>query len=695
MPLASTTKQSDLERIDRVGDLALNFGWSVVALVKAADWLIDSERTELDEFLDVCDSQVSSKEPIPEIFWRLVKLNGNVLKQFRNENDAKLLAMALMPTVDAFCEWIAERGAPSSDESIEWILSELPLEYSSFVGTMFAETVPGVGTSIWFGRKADQLPALTGQTAVAAARLLFGVEVKSPPTMAEPVKGKDKQPKLVAKKEKPASAKVAGSRSETDRATKKPPIARPKASLEIIDIDCIESDPENDRKTFDKTKLEELAESIRKHGILQPLLLRPQSGKNAFVSFVIVAGERRWRAAKIAGLKEVPAQISDREGLQVSLARLDENLKRVDLSPIEKAQGLKRLMDTHGLTQREVGEAVGVQQGQVSNMLRLLNLPESLQKRVVNQELAPTLVRPLLPFADIPAIVKEVDSRIESALKDETEITASYFEAWVDQAIEKCTRSMRQNPDYRKPTKAYRCFGTITKEQEKELDLREVDGSPRAFNVAAFDALNKEPMKKKLEAYKKKHAVHGRGADIAPAKEKPLKEYSEYRVANEIRESMMPALLTALQKDSPESNRVLLTLAVHGCFSQLVGHCDNKAVKIFGLINSDIRQTWSILRKSASKCLKHSRLSVAEITTFGNSMKLDLVGDWKPTKELLSSFTMTGLQQVARAIDVNETLTEPKLRDAILKAWPAGYVPTFLHSLFGIKAATKKKAKAA
>jgi ParB family transcriptional regulator, chromosome partitioning protein len=178
--------------------------------------------------------------------------------------------------------------------------------------------------------------------------------------------------------------------------------------LAVVAVDEIESDPENDRKTFDKAELQELADSIKQHGILQPILVGLRSGSQFELRFLIVAGERRWRAAKMAGLKEVPAQITDRDGLQVSLARLDENLKRVDLSPIEKAQALKRLMDAHGLTQKEVGEAVGVQQGQVSNMLRLLNLPESLKKLVADGKIAPTFIRAILPYCDLPAVMDEV-----------------------------------------------------------------------------------------------------------------------------------------------------------------------------------------------------------------------------------------------------------------------------------------------
>lgn len=143
-----------------------------------------------------------------------------------------------------------------------------------------------------------------------------------------------------------------------------------------INISEIQPDKSQPRKKFDQTALEELAESIREHGVLQPLLIRPmQDG----MGYQIVAGERRWRAAKLAGLTEVPAiikELTEREAAELALV---ENLQREDLGPVEEAKGYQNLAENYGLTQEEIAKRVGKSRPVVANALRLLGLaPEVL-----------------------------------------------------------------------------------------------------------------------------------------------------------------------------------------------------------------------------------------------------------------------------------------------------------------------------
>ena len=141
-----------------------------------------------------------------------------------------------------------------------------------------------------------------------------------------------------------------------------------------VRISEIEPNLSQPRKEFDEAALNELADSIASHGVLQPLLVRPM--KNGM--YQIVAGERRWRAARIAGLSEVPAlirELSDEETDQVALI---ENLQREDLNAVETAEGYKRLMDKYGMTQEQLSEAVGKSRPAVANTLRILNLPEEV-----------------------------------------------------------------------------------------------------------------------------------------------------------------------------------------------------------------------------------------------------------------------------------------------------------------------------
>lgn len=147
----------------------------------------------------------------------------------------------------------------------------------------------------------------------------------------------------------------------------------------LISINKIKSDSEQPRKAFDSEKIAELTESIKTHGIIQPLILR----KDAEDRYVIVAGERRWRAAKLAGLKEVPAiimELSDRDILEISLI---ENIQRQDLNPIEEALAYKKLLNDFGITQEELSKRIGKSRVVISNTMRLTNLDSRVQQYLI------------------------------------------------------------------------------------------------------------------------------------------------------------------------------------------------------------------------------------------------------------------------------------------------------------------------
>lgn len=161
-----------------------------------------------------------------------------------------------------------------------------------------------------------------------------------------------------------------------------------------IKIGEIEPNREQPRKEFDNEALTELAESISQHGILQPLLLRPMlSG-----GYRIVAGERRYRAARMAGLSEVPAVVREMTDTEEKLYALIENLQREDLSPLEEAKGYKLLIDTEDFTQEEVSRTIGKSRPAITNALRLLNLPEDIQKMLDTGEINAGHARTLLSF---------------------------------------------------------------------------------------------------------------------------------------------------------------------------------------------------------------------------------------------------------------------------------------------------------
>jgi ParB family chromosome partitioning protein len=171
----------------------------------------------------------------------------------------------------------------------------------------------------------------------------------------------------------------------------------PETGLRQVDIDRIEPNPSQPRQRFDRQGLEELAESIKEHGIVQPLVVAAQGDDR----FRIIVGERRWQAARLAGLEQVPVVVreaSDRETLELALI---ENVQRRDLNPLEEAVAYGRLVQDFGLTQAEVGQRVGKSRTAVANTMRLLSLPETLKRAVTEERITEGHARALLSIPDV------------------------------------------------------------------------------------------------------------------------------------------------------------------------------------------------------------------------------------------------------------------------------------------------------
>jgi ParB family chromosome partitioning protein len=170
-------------------------------------------------------------------------------------------------------------------------------------------------------------------------------------------------------------------------------------------IEDIHPAPDQPRKRFAEAELEELAQSIRAHGVIQPLIVRARSDGG----FVLIAGERRWRAAQRAGLQQVPVVVQDISPKESFERALVENLQRADLNPMEEAEAYARLVSEHGYTQEQVAERVGKERSTVANSLRLLKLPPSVRQKVEEGTLSMGHARALLALESVPDI--EVVSR--------------------------------------------------------------------------------------------------------------------------------------------------------------------------------------------------------------------------------------------------------------------------------------------
>ena len=169
-----------------------------------------------------------------------------------------------------------------------------------------------------------------------------------------------------------------------------------------VNINDIEPNRDQPRKDFDEEALRELADSIALHGVIQPLLVRPISDGG----YQLVAGERRWRASRMAGLTEVPVFIREMSDRQVAEVALIENLQREDLNPLEEAKGYAQLMKDYSLTQEQVAKSVGKSRPAVANAMRILELPEEVLEYVRAGKLSAGHARTLLPLKDKEVLLK-------------------------------------------------------------------------------------------------------------------------------------------------------------------------------------------------------------------------------------------------------------------------------------------------
>ena len=185
--------------------------------------------------------------------------------------------------------------------------------------------------------------------------------------------------------------------------------ASPSDHQRILPIEALEPGPFQPRGPMEPEALQELAESIREHGILQPILVRPKPGSSGV--WQIIGGERRCRAAQLAKQHEVPVVVRDFDDRTAMAAGLVENLQREDLNPLEEAIGYQRLLDDFGLKQETLGQAVGKSRSHVANTLRLLNLPDKVRALLSSGSLTAGHARALLTADDPVALAEQVVTR--------------------------------------------------------------------------------------------------------------------------------------------------------------------------------------------------------------------------------------------------------------------------------------------
>ena len=188
----------------------------------------------------------------------------------------------------------------------------------------------------------------------------------------------------------------------------------------FLQINKIRPNADQPRKKFNREKLEELAASIKEHGILQPLVVRPENN-----GYTIIAGERRWRAATMAGLKEVPVIVKDLPAKDVMELALIENVQREDLNAIEEAEAYGALMEHFNLTQGEIGIRIGKSRAAITNTMRLLNLPDKVRQEVLDDNISSGHARALLSLEDqrqMEALCEEIIDKKLSVRETEKKV---------------------------------------------------------------------------------------------------------------------------------------------------------------------------------------------------------------------------------------------------------------------------------
>jgi len=261
-------------------------------------------------------------------------------------------------------------------------------------------------------------------------------------TTKKPVKKKATPKKPVAKK---ASSKSTNTKSTTT----KPTTTGPDSPIAFVAIDQLTRNPDQPRRYFDKDMLEELTQSIKDKGVLQPVLVRPlpDSAREKLKggqapAYQIIAGERRWQAALKAGLSAIPVfvrEINDREALEIGIV---ENVHRADLNPIEEAMAYKSLFVQFERTQEDVATAVGKSRSYVTNQMRLLNLPDSVQTYLAQGKITTGHARALIPMED-PAAIAEAIVANDLSVRDVEKLAWKLKNADKDPGLSKAVKDQK------------------------------------------------------------------------------------------------------------------------------------------------------------------------------------------------------------------------------------------------------------
>ena len=230
-----------------------------------------------------------------------------------------------------------------------------------------------------------------------------------------------------------------------------------------IDINFIEPNLTQPRKNFDTAKLEELSESIKEFGIIQPIIVKKESD----FCYIIIAGERRWRASRLAGLKTMPVIMREYTELKAFEAAIIENIQRSDLNPIEEAECFERLIDEYSFTQEQLSKRIGKNRSYISNTMRMLQFDERIREFIIEGRLSTGHARTLLPITDRRVQLDFAEEIIENELnvRDTEKMISAYLNG--DNSSDDTTIAGDKSKENKSPKRNSAAINSI----EKELSL--------------------------------------------------------------------------------------------------------------------------------------------------------------------------------------------------------------------------------
>lgn len=457
------------------------------------------------------------------------------------------------------------------------------------------------------------------------------------------------------------------------------------ADVRMLPVDQIRPSSDNPRRRFDTEALERLAQSIKQHGVLQPILVY-----HGPEGLEIVGGERRWRASRMAGVSEIPARLLDITDEEAVELRGIENLQREQLDPIEEALWLRQMLDRCGFTQAALARRLGWgNQSQVAERIALLKLPQDWQERIIAGEIPPSHARRLMAWRDRPQVLERV-ARLLSEWRERKGGTpsAAAFASLVCKAAHACSRPMT-----RRMWASESCLFEPTDEQREELDIQHVpspypggEAEPRAFNVALWTRLQrqaKEAAREERSAGDDAPAGDAAAGEARPAEQRGPHEWQVRPRLVDWYGREIARRLTGRHRDL--ALRIVLLL---GADDEMLAHAvgldpeaseDAIRTMILTCERKMLDRAWVDMAKRAVTTPCFLRLEY--LRSIARHMEIDVATDWRPSREDLELYDRDELVTWPTSTyeeppdDLYDGMDRDQVITSLLDDWRDGYVP--------------------